>query len=152
MTDSPRPANHPVRVISASRAGHSIERFADERFLTFGQQPSRTASLVGGRIPGAELAYFQDLYAERLEPREQTLQGCLISKLPMHNGLYRLYRGAEPVEVEQSLWRENAGYADLVVGRWHHGPQRVGIKVARFLPSCFTTVTAPFTADEFRSP
>ena len=117
MTDSRRPANHPVRVISASRAGHSIERFADERFLTFGQRPSRTASLVGGRIPGAELAYFQDLYAERLEPREQTLQGGLISKLPMYDGLYRLHRGAEPVEIKQSLGRENTRYADLVVRR-----------------------------------
>jgi hypothetical protein len=96
----------------------------DERFLTFGQRSSRTASLVRGRIPGAELAYFQDLYAERLEPREQPLQGGLISKLPMNNGLYRLHRGAEPVEVKQSLGREDAGYADLVVGRWHHGPQR----------------------------
>jgi hypothetical protein len=66
-------------VISASWAGRSIERFADERFLTFGQRPSRIASLVGRRIPGAELAYFQDLYAERLEPREQALQGCLVS-------------------------------------------------------------------------
>ena len=89
----------------------------DERFLTFGQRPSLTACLVRGRIPGTEPAYFQDLYAERLEPREQTLQGGLISKLPMYNGLYRLHRGAEPVEVKQSLGRENAGYADLVVGR-----------------------------------
>jgi hypothetical protein len=89
----------------------------DERFMTFGQRPSLTASLVRGRIPGSEPAYFQDLYAERLEPREQTLQGCLISKLPMYNGLYRLHRGAEPVEIKQSLGRENTGYADLVVGR-----------------------------------
>jgi len=71
--------------------------------------PSLTASLVRGRIPGAEPAYFQDLYAERLEPREQTLQGCLISKLPMYNGLYRLHRGAETVEIKQSLGRENTG-------------------------------------------
>jgi hypothetical protein len=97
--------------------GRTVPGQRDERFLTFGQRPSLTASLVRGRIPGAELAYFQDLYAERLEPREQTLQGCLISKLPMYNGLYRLHRGAEPVEVKQSLGRENAGYADLVVGR-----------------------------------
>jgi hypothetical protein len=88
-----------------------------ERSMTFGQRPSLSASLVRGRIPGAELAYLQDLYAERLQPREQTLQGCLISKLPMHDGLYRLHRGAEPVEVKQSLGRENARYADLVVGR-----------------------------------
>ena len=92
-------------------AGHSIEHVAEFR------RPSLTASLVRGRIPGAELAYFQDLYAERLEPREQTLQGGLISKLPMDNGLYRLYGGAEPVEIKQSLGRENARHADLVVRR-----------------------------------
>lgn len=85
--------------------------------MTFGQRLSLNASFVLGRIPGAEPAYFQDLYAERLEPREQTLQGCLISKLPMYNGLYRLHRGAEPVEIKQCLGRENTGYADLVVGR-----------------------------------
>ena len=85
--------------------------------MTFGQRPLLTASLVGGRIPGTEPAYFQDLYAERLEPREQTLQGCLISKRPMYNGLYRLHRGAEPVEIKQSLGRENTRYADLVVRR-----------------------------------
>ena len=77
--------------------------------MTCGRRPSLTACLVRGRIPGAELAYFQDLYAERLEPREQTLQGGLISKLPMYDGLYRLHRGAEPVEIKQSLGRENTG-------------------------------------------
>jgi len=124
MTDSRRPADHPSRVISASSGGPQYEHVAefgpcqrDERFLTCGRRPSLTASLVRGRIPGAELAYFQDLYAERLEPREQTLQGCLISKRPMYNGLYRLHRGAEPVEIKQSLGRENTRYADLVVRR-----------------------------------
>ena len=71
--------------------------------------PLFTASLVPGRIPGSEPAYFQDLYAECLEPREQALQGCLVSKLPMYNGLYRLHRGAEPVEIKQSLGWENTG-------------------------------------------
>ena len=85
--------------------------------MTFGQRLSLNTSLVLRRIPGAEPTYFQDLYAERLEPREQTLQGCLISKLAMYNGLYRLHRGAEPVEIKQCLGRENTGYADLVVGR-----------------------------------
>jgi len=92
-------------------AGHRLEHVAEFR------RPSLTACLVRGRIPGAELAYFQDLYAERLEPREQALQGGLITKRPMYNGLYRLHRGAEPVEIKQGLGRENTRYADLVVRR-----------------------------------
>jgi len=35
----------------------------------------------------------------------------------VHDGFDRLHRNVEPVEVEQSLGRENTGYPDLVVRR-----------------------------------
>ena len=35
----------------------------------------------------------------------------------MHNGLYWLHRGSEPVEVKQGFGRKDAGHSDLVVGR-----------------------------------
>ena len=65
---------------------------------------------------------FQNLDAERLEPGEQAVQGRLILQRAMHDRLDRLYRGGKPVEVEQRFRRENTGYPDLVVGRWHRCP------------------------------
>ena len=106
-TTRPAPAYHPSRRRDVRQGCTCVPRRSST--------PSFT--LFRGRIPVLEPAYFQDLYAECLEPREQTLQGGLISKRPMQNGLYRLHRGAEPVEIKQSLGRENTGYADLVVGR-----------------------------------
>ena len=50
------------------------------------------------------------------------MQGRLIPKRAVQDGLDRFYRGGEPVEVKQSLGRENTGYPDLVVGRWHRSP------------------------------
>jgi hypothetical protein len=50
------------------------------------------------------------------------MQGRLIPKRAMQDGLDRFHRGGEPVEVKQSLGRENTGYPDLVVGRWHRSP------------------------------
>ena len=54
---------------------------------------------------------------ECFEPGQQALEGRLIPDLAMDDGLDGLYRGGEPVEVEQGFGREDTGYADLVVGR-----------------------------------
>jgi hypothetical protein len=62
-----------------------------------------------------------DLYAERLEPGQQPVQGGLVLKRAVHDRLDRFDRCGEPVEVEQRLGRENTGDPDLVVGRWHRG-------------------------------
>jgi hypothetical protein len=80
------------------------------------------------------------------------MQGRLIPKRAMQDRLDRLHRGREPVEVEQGLGRENTGYPDLVVGRWHRSPLQVEIIMARLLRSCFIALCAPFMAGEFRHP
>ena len=68
-------------------------------------------------VPGPEPAYFHELDAECLQPGQETVQGRLITQRAADNGLDRLHRGGEPVEVKQGLRRENTGYPDLVVRR-----------------------------------
>lgn len=69
------------------------------------------------RIGGMETAHFHDLHAEGLEPDEQPVQGSLVPQRTVQDRLDRLHRRAQPLEVEQHLGREEADYADLVVGR-----------------------------------
>jgi hypothetical protein len=78
---------------------------------------------AGGRILAMETAYLHDLHAECLEPGEQPVQGSLIAERAVQHGFDRLNRGGEPFEVEQSFRRYDPDHADLVVGRWHCGPQ-----------------------------
>jgi hypothetical protein len=78
--------------------------------------------LAGGRFPVLEASYLQDLDAECLQPGEEPVQGGLIPKGAVQDGFYRLYRGGEPVEIEQSFRREDSSYPDLIVRRWHRGP------------------------------
>jgi hypothetical protein len=77
----------------------------------------RSATVVGGWLRGAEPAYLQKLDPEGLQPGEEALQGRLIPQRAVHDGLDRLHRRGEPVEVKQRLGRENTGYPDLVIGR-----------------------------------
>ena len=67
------------------------------------------------------------LHAEGLEPGEQPVQGSLILNRAVKERLNRLDRGFEPVEIDQGLGREYAGYPDFVVRRRHRGPQQLGI-------------------------
>jgi hypothetical protein len=64
-----------------------------------------------------ETAYLYDLYAERLEPGQEPVQGGLILQGAVQDGFDRLHRGVEPLEVQQGFGREDPDYADLVVGR-----------------------------------
>jgi hypothetical protein len=74
-----------------------------------------------------QTANFHHLHAERFQPGEKPLQGCLIPKRAMKDRLNRLHRGAEPLEVEQGFGREDPDYADLVVRRWQRSPQQVAM-------------------------
>jgi len=78
---------------------------------------SLTRVSVGGRLPGAEPTDFQELDTECLQPGQKALQSRLVTQRAVHDGFDRLHRNAEPVEVKQSLGRENTGYPDLVVRR-----------------------------------
>ena len=74
-------------------------------------------SLLRRSISRTQAADLQDLDAECFEPGQQALEGRLIPDLAMDDGLDGLYRGCEPVEVEQGFGRQDTGYADLVVRR-----------------------------------
>jgi hypothetical protein len=71
-----------------------------------------------------ETAYLEYLNAERLKPGEKPVQGRLIAERAMQDRFDRLYRGSEPLEVDQGLGRENPDHADLVVGRRQSTPSR----------------------------
>jgi hypothetical protein len=97
-------------------------------------------------------AYLQDLHAERLKPGEKPVQRRLISKRAVQDSFHGLDGGCEPLEVKQRFGREDPYYADLVVGRRHESPQRVGVgngTSPRCLPPARGT---PLTAGEFGHP
>jgi hypothetical protein len=105
---------------------------------------------AGGRILAMETAYLHDLHAECLEPGEQPVQGGLIAERAVQHGLDRLNRGGQPFKVEQSFRRYDPDHADLVVGRWHCGPQAWSVCAMAQLPrSRFAARRAPLTTGEF---
>jgi hypothetical protein len=74
-----------------------------------------------------ETANFHDMDAERLEPGEKSLEGCLVPEGAMHNRFHRLHRGAQPLEIEQESGRKDPDDADFVRGLWQRGLQRIAV-------------------------
>jgi hypothetical protein len=96
-----------------------------------------------------QTAHFHDLHAERLEPGEKPLEGCLIPEGAVQDGFDRLHRGGEPLEVEQGFGGEYPDYADFVVRRWQRSPLAMGNDQTP--RSCLASRGTPCTAGEFMS-
>jgi hypothetical protein len=96
-----------------------------------------------------QTAYFHDLHAECLKPGEEPVEGGLILKRTVQNGLDRLNGRSEPLKVKESLGREHPSYADLVVAGHHREPPRVSERPWHFSRCSCPAARAPFRAGDF---